>query len=156
MNREHFATYFMLYLWVYFMQNASSPVPPVVRVPSPQELSQLAQSILQSALIKKQLEEQKERFARRQQERYICLSLKCLYLSYLTYCISHLNKSRLLITSSVQWDHRRYHASAYSTSLLLSTLSTMTSWSPVSRPGLVSMALFSAGSNHICHLAAFV
>ena len=31
------------------------------------------------------------------------------------------------ITSSVQWDHRKYHASAYSTSLLLSTLSTMTS-----------------------------
>ena len=46
-------------------------MPPAVRVPSPQELSQLAQSILQSALIKKQLEEQKERFARRQQERYI-------------------------------------------------------------------------------------
>ena len=32
-----------------------------------------------------------------------------------------------MITSSVQWDHRKYHASAYSTSLLLSTLLTMTS-----------------------------
>jgi len=42
---------------------------PVMRVPSPQELSGLAQSILQSALIKKQLEEQKERFNRRQQDR---------------------------------------------------------------------------------------
>ena len=31
------------------------------------------------------------------------------------------------ITTSVQWDHRKYHASAYSTSLLLSTLLTMTS-----------------------------
>ena len=31
------------------------------------------------------------------------------------------------ITSSVQWDHRKYHASAYSTSLLLSILLTMTS-----------------------------
>ena len=31
------------------------------------------------------------------------------------------------ITSSVQWDHRKYHASAYSTSPLLSTLLTMTS-----------------------------
>ena len=60
------------------------------------------------------------------------------------------------ITSSVQWDHRKYHASAYSTSLLLSTLLTMASWSPVSHPGLVSMALFSAGSNLIWHLAAFV
>ena len=40
----------------------------------------------------------------------------------------------------------KYHASAYSTSLLLLTLLTMTSWSPVSHPGLVSMALFSAGS----------
>ena len=60
------------------------------------------------------------------------------------------------ITSSVQWDHRKYHASAYSTSLLVSTLLTMTSWSLVSHPGLVSMALFSAGSNLICHLAASV
>ena len=34
-------------------------------------------------------------------------------------------------------------------SLLLSTLLTVTSWSPVSHPGLVSMALFSAGSNHL-------
>jgi len=50
----------------------------------------------------------------------------------------------------------KYHASAYSTSLLLSTLLTMTSWSPVSHPGLVSMALFSAGSSHICHLIASV
>jgi len=66
---EHFTEY--LTLFVYVMQNAGSPVPPVVRVPSPQELSQLAQSILQSALIKKQLEEQKERFARRQQERCV-------------------------------------------------------------------------------------
>jgi len=31
------------------------------------------------------------------------------------------------ITSSVQWDHRKYRASAYSTSLPLSTLLTMTS-----------------------------
>jgi len=58
------------------VQNANSPVPLAVRVPSPQELSQLAQSILQSALIKKQLEEQKERFARRQQERYVEIILR--------------------------------------------------------------------------------
>jgi len=32
----------------------------------------------------------------------------------------------------------------------------MTSWSLVSHPGLVSMALFSAGSSHICHLVASV
>jgi len=32
----------------------------------------------------------------------------------------------------------------------------MTSWSPVSHPGLVSMALFSAGSSHMCHLIASV
>jgi len=37
-----------------------------------------------------------------------------------------------------------------------STLLTMTSWSPVSHPGLVSMALFSAGSSHIRHLVASV
>ena len=55
-------------------------MPPVVRVPSPQELSQLAQSILQSALIKKQLEEQKERFARRQQERCVCVCVSVLIL----------------------------------------------------------------------------
>jgi len=45
---------------------------------------------------------------------------------------------------------------AYSTSLLLSTLLTMTSWSPVSHLGLVSIALFSARSSHICHLVASV
>jgi len=45
---------------------------------------------------------------------------------------------------------------AYSTSLLLLTLLTTTSWSPVSHAGLVSMDLFSAGSSHICHLIASV
>ena len=58
------------------------------------------------------------------------------------------------ITLSVQQDHRRYHVFAYSTSLLRLTLLTMTSWSPVSHPGLVFMALFSAGSSHNCHLVA--
>ena len=47
------------------------------------------------------------------------------------YCKHHSTETALLltftITSSVQWDHRKYHASAYSTSLLLSTLLTMTS-----------------------------
>jgi len=62
------------------------------------------------------------------------------------------------ITSSVQYDHRKYHVFAYSTSLLLLTVTllTTTSWSPVSHAGLVSMALFSAGSSHICHLIASV
>jgi len=62
------------------------------------------------------------------------------------------------ITSSVQYDHRKYHVFAYSTSLLLLTVTllTTTSWSPVSHAGLVSMALFSAGSSHICHLVASV
>jgi len=61
-----------------------------------------------------------------------------------------------MITSSMQQDHRRYNVFAYLTSLLLLTLLTITSWSPVSHPGLVSMALFSAGSSHICHLVASV
>jgi len=51
------------------IQTRTGGTSPVMRVPSPQELSNLAQSILQNALIKKQLEEQKERFVRRQQER---------------------------------------------------------------------------------------
>ena len=48
------------------------------------------------------------------------------------------------------------HVFAYSTYLLFSTPLTMASWSPVSHSGLVSMALFSAGSSHICHLVASV
>jgi len=52
---------------------------------------------------------------------------------------------------------QKYHACfAYSTYLLFSTPLTMASWSPISHPGLVSTALFSAGSSHICHLVASV
>ncbi|XP_061162294.1 eukaryotic translation initiation factor 4E transporter-like isoform X2 [Saccostrea echinata] len=44
--------------------------PPVVpRVPSPQELIAHTQAIMQTALLKKQLEDQKERFIKKQQER---------------------------------------------------------------------------------------
>ncbi|XP_053375043.1 eukaryotic translation initiation factor 4E transporter-like [Mercenaria mercenaria] len=43
--------------------------PSVPRVPSPQELIVHTQAILQNALIKKQLEDQKERFYKKQQER---------------------------------------------------------------------------------------
>ncbi|XP_048729032.2 eukaryotic translation initiation factor 4E transporter-like isoform X3 [Ostrea edulis] len=44
--------------------------PPVVpRVPSPQELIAHTQAIMQTALLKKQLEDQKERFMKKQQER---------------------------------------------------------------------------------------
>ncbi|KAL3856403.1 hypothetical protein ACJMK2_011168 [Sinanodonta woodiana] len=43
--------------------------PSVPRVPSPQELIAHTQAILQNALIKRQLEDQKERFYKRQQER---------------------------------------------------------------------------------------
>jgi len=42
-------------------------------VPSPQELIVHTQAILQNALIKKQLEDQKERFYKKQQERYFTL-----------------------------------------------------------------------------------
>jgi len=38
----------------------------------------------------------------------------------------------------------------------MSTLLSMTSWSPASHPGLVSRALLSPGSSHICHLVAAV
>jgi len=75
------------------------------------------------------------------------------------YCRHHSTETALLcihdyLISAMGSQNDR--ASAYSTSLPLSTLLTMTSWSPVSHPGMVSMALFSAGSNHICHLVAFV
>lgn len=48
---------------------ASIRPPSVPRVPSPQELVMHTQAILQNALIKKQLEDQKERFYKKQQER---------------------------------------------------------------------------------------
>lgn len=43
-----------------------SPVPQSARVPSPQEMTVLTQQIMQQALIKRKLEEQKENFRRRQ------------------------------------------------------------------------------------------
>jgi len=71
------------------------------------------------------------------------------------YCKHHSTETALLYIH----DHlvsatgsQKYHVFAYLTFLLLLTLLTMTSWSPVSHPGLVSMALFSAGSSRICHL----
>jgi len=42
-----------------------SPVPPQARVPSPQEMTVLTQQIMQNALIKRKLEEQKENFRKR-------------------------------------------------------------------------------------------
>ena len=71
------------------------------------------------------------------------------------YCKHHSTETALLYIHDYfisAMDHRKYHASAYSTSLLLSTLLTMTSWSPASHPGLVSVALFSVDWSHICHL----
>merc|ERR1719180_694773 len=43
-----------------------SPAPQAARVPSPQEMTMLTQHIMQQALIKRKLEEQKENFRRRQ------------------------------------------------------------------------------------------
>merc|ERR1719500_2390974 len=43
-----------------------SPAPQAARVPSPQEMTVLTQQIMQQALIKRKLEEQKENFRRRQ------------------------------------------------------------------------------------------
>ncbi|XP_071093743.1 eukaryotic translation initiation factor 4E transporter-like isoform X2 [Haliotis cracherodii] len=53
------------------LTTASANIRPqsVARVPSPQELIAHTQAIMQSALIKKQLEDQKERFLKKQQER---------------------------------------------------------------------------------------
>ena len=63
------------------------------------------------------------------------------------YCKHHSTETALLcihdqLISAIE--SQKYHVFAYSTSLLLLTLLTMTSWSPVSHPGLVSMALFFA------------
>merc|ERR1719509_605126 len=43
-----------------------SPAPQAARVPSPQEMTMLTQHIMQQALIKRKLEEQKENYRRRQ------------------------------------------------------------------------------------------
>ena len=45
-----------------------SPVPQQARVPSPQEMTVLTQQIMQQALIKRKLEEQKENYRKRQGE----------------------------------------------------------------------------------------
>jgi hypothetical protein len=55
--------------------------PVLQRVPSPQELVAHTQAILQTALIKRKLEDQKERYLKKQQERlgliriFLCSSL---------------------------------------------------------------------------------
>lgn len=63
-------------MWCNVLQTASANIRPqsVARVPSPQELIAHTQAIMQSALIKKQLEDQKERFLKKQQERYVQLN----------------------------------------------------------------------------------
>ncbi len=49
--------------------NCPGAVPGMQRVPSPQELIVHTQAIMQNALIKKQLEDQKERYLKRQHDR---------------------------------------------------------------------------------------
>ena len=68
------------------------------------------------------------------------------------YCKHHSTETALLyihdlLVSAIK--SQKISCFSYSTSLLLLTLLTMTSWWPVSHPGLVSMALFSAGLSHI-------
>ena len=58
--------------------------------------------------------------------------------------------------SSMQYDHKKYHAFAFLISLLPLTPSTTTSQSLASHLGLVCMALFSAGSSLTYHLGPFV
>ena len=66
------------------------------RVPSPQELVAHTQAIMQSALIKKQLEDQKERFLKRQQETSV---VYVLYSTYSTYsCVLDFN---IFITKNI-------------------------------------------------------
>lgn len=59
---------------VCILQSTATIRPPVIpRVLSPQELIAHTQAIMQTALLKKQLEDQKERFIRKQQERSVTL-----------------------------------------------------------------------------------
>ena len=52
------------------LQSTATIRPPVIpRQPSPQELIAHTQAIMQTALLKKQLEDQKERFLKKQQDR---------------------------------------------------------------------------------------
>ena len=66
------------------------------------------------------------------QKRLFITSLPTVYLILISQPTANITPLKQLFctsttTSSVQWDHRKYHASAYSTSLMLSTLLTMTS-----------------------------
>ena len=74
-NKRHFKTQIAqgnyTYLIIHF-QSTSTIRPPVIhRGPSPQELIAHTQAIMQTALLKKQLEDQKERFMKKQQERLV-------------------------------------------------------------------------------------
>ena len=56
------------------LQTSNTIRPPSIpRVPSPQELIAHTQAIMQTALLKKQLEDQKERFIKKQQERFVAI-----------------------------------------------------------------------------------
>ena len=57
----------MFYTSSTWQGGGQSPV--MARVPSPQELIVHTQAIMQNALIKKQLEDQKERFLKKQQDK---------------------------------------------------------------------------------------
>ena len=62
--------YFQNYvIFTFFLLQGSNACPVIPRVPSPQELIVHTQAIMQNALLKRQLEDQKERFIRKQQDR---------------------------------------------------------------------------------------
>ena len=50
------------------LQPSPNPRSPVPRIPSPQELIVHTQAIMQNALLKRQLEDQKERFFKKQHD----------------------------------------------------------------------------------------
>ena len=62
----------------------------------------------------------------------------------------------MTISPMQYYDYKKYHAFAFSISLLPLTPSTTTSYSLASHLGSVFMALFSAGSSLTYHLANFV
>ena len=66
-------TYIYIYTLPYVLQTPAAIRPQTARIPSPKDLIAHTQAIMQNALIKKQLEDQKERFLKKQQERYYLL-----------------------------------------------------------------------------------
>merc|ERR1719508_16980 len=88
-----------------------SPSPQQARVPSPQEMTVLTQQIMQQALIKRKLEEQKENFRRRQGDSEPPSSSTAPINSALSQSVSAVSSSMVTSGSPLQHSTILFHSS---------------------------------------------